>query len=440
VTTRKTARSWPRVFLGLRETAGYYRGLRDGFRELGVQVTHVDLSADPHGYNNPASRLHRACRWVARKRLAARQPMRAAWAVAQGCLATLVLCSAIPRHDAFIFGTPHRFMASLVYPLLRLLGKRVISVYHGTTVRPPYLNAKYVGGDGPISVRILKRETDRAVSGLRAAERWSHYVVNHPPTAQFAAQGFVDFLTLGIPYRFPAGTQFVHARAEVVRVLHAPSDRVAKGSALIRSAVEEARAEVSTIEYVEISGRQHSEVVEEMHRAHLVVDQAYSDQPMPGFAAEAAAHGLPVIIGSEDWVGATYGIPPSAVPPTIQVHPSEIAKTIADLASNSERRKRSGAAGEKFVRDRWSPAAVASRFMKLVSDEVPKDWLRFPSDVQYVHGIGLPERRVGEAVAALVSAFGAGSLRLDEKVELRDRLLALARAYPQPGDHGTEVE
>jgi glycosyltransferase involved in cell wall biosynthesis len=317
----------------------------------------------------------------------------------------------------------------VAYPLLRLARKRVITVFLGSDVRPPYLNAKFVGLVGPIDARSLIQETDLARARLLSAERWSHHVVNHPPTALFATRKFVDFMTLGLPYRASprgAGPHEV-VPGDRVRVLHAPSAPIVKGTAVIRSAIDELRSEGIPIDYQEISGRPHAEVLEELQLAQLVVAEAYSDQPMPGIATEAAAYGVAVIIGSEDWRGANHGLPQAAIPPTVQVHPTDIAQAIRELVLDPDRRARLGREGEAFVRTRWSPAAVAGRFLRVIQDDIPEDWFRGPADVGYVHGVGLPQTRLAEAVATLVGSFGPGALGLDANPALRDRLLDLAR-------------
>jgi hypothetical protein len=420
----------PRVFIGLRETAGYFVGLRDGFRQLGIPVTQVDLSADPFGYGQASGGLPRLLRWVARKKSSTKGPAGAIWHVLQGGLAGWVLITAMPRHDVFIFCAHNRAFMTVVYPLLRLGRKRVITVFLGSDVRPPYINAKSVGLAGPIDPRRLKSAVERTRGRLRFAERWSHYVVNHPPCAQFASRRFVDFLTLGIPYQAPPQTtrSLSAPPGKAVRILHAPSDNVAKGTVDIRRAIDALRSSNVPIDYVEISGRPHAEVIDQLELAQLVVAEAYSDQPMPGFATEAAAHGVPVVIGSEDWAGANHGLPPEAIPPTVQIHPRDLAKVIGELVLDPERRARLSRDGESFVRTRWSPAAVAARFLQLVSHEVPEHWYRWPADVGYVHGVGLPESRLREAVAALVRAYGVESLGLDANTGLRSRLLELANS------------
>jgi hypothetical protein len=422
----------PRVFLGLRETAGYFSGLREGLTQLGVSVTQIDLSDDPHGYVDRSHGLQRLGQAIAKKRTAARQPIeRAFWLLIQGILATWALGSAIPRHDAFIFGVHNRAFTMIVYPLLRVAGKRVITVLHGSAVRPAYLNVKSVGAAGAVDPSRLRRQTQAAKSRLAIVERLSHQVVNQVPIAQFATRPFVDFLAIGFPSRAP--TSALPRRADdtgqSVRILHAPSDKAAKGTLVIREAIEKLRSTNLPIDYVEISGRPHAEVLDELSRADLVIDQAYSDQPMPGFATEAAAHGVPVVIGSEDWAGAIPRLEESAIPPTIRVHPRELATVVGELVMDPNRRDFAAQTGRDFVRSRWSPAAVASRYLRVIQNDIPEEWVRTPADVRYVHGVGLPESRLAEAVAALVDSFGVQALGLDHSPDVRDRLVALAKAH-----------
>ena len=147
----------PRVFLGLRETAGYFAALREGFKQLNIPVTQIDLSDDPFRYGQSSGRFQRLCRRVALKRSSTRGATKVLWSLIQAGLAAWVLGSAIPRHDAFIFNAHNRVFMRVAYPVLRLARKRVITVFLGSPVRPPYLNSKVVGLVGPIDARRLRK-------------------------------------------------------------------------------------------------------------------------------------------------------------------------------------------------------------------------------------------------------------------------------------------
>jgi hypothetical protein len=280
--------------------------------------------------------------FLAKKRNRSRGARRGWWRLAQTVVAGAVVAMAAPRHDVFIFASPQSALVWFGYPFLRLLGKVIITVFHGTDARPPYMNAKYAGTAGAIDTADLQARTKRMTSLIRRIERLSDAIVNIPGTAQFASRPFVSHLTMGFPVAVGGhGSANVHEATEgAVRILHAPSNTNVKGTAEIREAIARLQAEGIRIDYVEVTGRPHREVISELAQADIVVDQAYSDQPMPGLATEAAGFGKPVVIGSEDWEGALSGISSSDIPPTFRARSSEMVDAIRHLvADRSLRRK-----------------------------------------------------------------------------------------------------
>ena len=53
-----------------------------------------------------------------------------------------------------------------------------------------------------------------------------------------------------------------------------------------------------SIEYIEISGIPHNEVIKIISTADIALDEFYSDTPMSVFATECAFQGVPVVVGS----------------------------------------------------------------------------------------------------------------------------------------------
>lgn len=59
--------------------------------------------------------------------------------------------------------------------------------------------------------------------------------------------------------------------------MHSPSDPGAKGTPLIREAVEKLKASGVDVTFVELVGVPNSKVIEEIKKADLVIDQMYAD-------------------------------------------------------------------------------------------------------------------------------------------------------------------
>jgi hypothetical protein len=145
------------------------------------------------------------------------------------------------------------------------------------------------------------------------------------------------------------------------------------------------------VEYVEISGQSNETVLEETRRCDFVVDQAFSDVPMAGFALEAAALGRPAVIGTLDAEQFNRWIPASDMPPVRACRPEALALAIEELVHDRTMREALGRRASDFVRHHRDAAAVAGRLARLATSDLPADWLVDPSEITYVMGCGSPQ-------------------------------------------------
>src|SRR5438552_6275075 len=158
-------------------------------------------------------------------------------------------------------------------------------------------------------------------------------VISHTSSSQFLDRPFVPFLRVGIP-ALVSSKPSARKKNGPLRVVHAPSDPVAKGTPAVRSAVASLRGDGVVIDYVELSGISHEAVLNELQRADVVVDQLFSDQPMPGLATEASSLGKAVVIGGYDWQELRRESSTYPWPPTIQIHPDELLSTLRSLSTD----------------------------------------------------------------------------------------------------------
>lgn len=419
-----------RIFLGTAEIAGYYARLQAGFDEIGVESIQVQLIRHPFGYDQTsvAGSLFGALEWTAARRGRALErglASRVFWRLAQSPLRLPLLAWVLVRCDVFIFAFGTNVAGRWELPLMRVLGKRVIHVFHGSDTRPPYLDGFIAqGGTEPRRMRRLTRRTARR---LRWIERWSDVIVSHPPSAQLHRRPFVAVLHVGIPISSVATIE-QPPREEGsgrVRLLHSPSNPGVKGTDRIREAVATVAERGHALELVEITGRPNVEVRQALLDCDLVIDQAYSDSPVPGFGTEAAVEGVAFIVGS--YAADDPGAPLPAHVPATWVRPDQLADEIERLVVDSTARIGIGEQARSFVLEQWSPQAVAERFLRLATGDVPAEWMVDPQVVTYPYGGGLAEEDVRRIVGALVDRFGPGALGVDDKPLLLERLLEVAR-------------
>ena len=394
--------------------------LATGLREIGCPTTCADLSGHPFDYE-AAGWWSSVAGFLGKRRRDSSGLRRAFWESQLWILTGSVVVWALRRHDVFVIAALPAAAALPTTALLRLAGKRLIVVFSGSDSRPPYLD-----GFQPVTrsgdTAALERATARQRRAVRSMERWAHVVVSHTASSHFLTRPFVPFLLMGIAapeQRVPSPVP----QSDVARVVHAPSDPIGKGSAVVRAAVEELQAEGLQIKLIELSGVPHSEVLLELARADLVVDQVFSDQPIPGLATEASSMAKPVVIGGYDWQVLRREIPAPAWPPTVQVHPGGMKSAIRDLATDPKLRISAGLNAQEFVNRRFRPTQVATRFLELARRDPPPEMLFNPSDIAAIHGCGLSRDRRRELIDSLVTGYGISALGLADKPQLERRVM-----------------
>jgi hypothetical protein len=422
----RTPAAAPRsILVGLGETGGYCGQLVAGFREIGLRADHLDLGPDRHAYATAPRPLRaRLARWLEGRRRDGPGP-RVAWTLLHRLTMVGLLLHAIVRYDAFVLRAGDSFLGLRDLPLLRRLGKHVVVVFFGSDSRPSYLNGVEV--ESGRTGRAAAAETGAKRRVVERIERHASTIVCHVMSAQLHRRPAVAFLELGIPRATaPEPLPSAPDARGPMRVLHAPSAPHGKGTGVVREAVAAARGNGADVELVVVTGRPNREVLEAIAACDFVVDQVYSDTPMGGFAAEAAARGRPAVVGGYGWEELRRVTSASALPPSHLCHPDELAEGIARLATDHGYRQDLGDRARRFVETRWSPAAVARRFVALMTGEAPEEWTFDPASIDHVHGVGMSEPAVIDSIRAVLEAEGTPGLHVEDKPDLERRLAGLA--------------
>ena len=334
---------------------------------------------------------------------------------------------AVVRYDVFIFYGHDSFLRYRDLPILKALGKRVIYIFQGSDHRPPYLNGRSVRQIDDRGPGWLARETLRTKKRIERVERHADAIVAHSASAQLHARPFLQYLAIGIP--FAGQLDPVQSRPgnhRPIRILHSPTDPVSKGSDHIRAAVERIQSSGHEVEFVELRGRPHAEVIAEVERASFVVDEMFSDTPMAGFGVEAAWHGKAVAVSGLFADQVSDDLPAELIPPTAFVLPDQLDATIERLVVDDEYRQDLGGRARAYVSTRWAPADVAKRFLTVIAGRAPAEWWYEPARLRYFGGWGMPTAMVRKGVRTILAEGGVSALRLDHHPDLLRKVLEFA--------------
>lgn len=428
------------IFIGLREISGYYTNLSRGLRDLGYRVIFVGGGLHPFRYGSDVETdaLPIMPR-IYENLLVARRDAKRFRAIQLPLLNILIelqqLCMfvwSLFTCDAYIFGYAYTFIkGGYDLPILKFLSKRVIvNIGHGSEARPPYIDGSLRRSDGSWgNLKRLRNKSKIISKRTKLIERFSSSIVASPYTSQFLTKPAVDFFALGIPVKprlktFDSETPI----GETVKILHAPSKPIAKGSEEIKRVIKSLKGQGFDIEYIEVTNKTNSEVLTLLQQCDIVVDQLYSDSTITGIAYEAAEFAKPTIVAGYGLRHVAAYSSAMAEPPTIKCGPDDFAETLIYYIKNTKARIEAGNKAHHFVMQKWNRQRVAERFAKLIRSTIDPDWIFNPRDINYISGCALEINDLRHILKQYTAAYTEAALELDHRPDLRTAIKQLISA------------
>lgn len=423
--------------MGFTEVAGYYTQLQKEFIQLGIQSIFIDLTGYKYQKTNVANNtvfFKLLDMTIKGRSLSKSGKSRIFWFSLQQILLIPLFFWSILKFDTFIFGFRTSFLwGGYDLAVLRLLKKKVIWVFHGSDSRPTYM-------DGAVLLRIPKPSITECMGRTKAqkklleqVEKYADVIISHPASSQLHTRKFIPWLQIGVPTQIPKhksdlSVDLLYSQQNSkVRLLHSPSHPESKGTDQFRLVVQKLKAKGLNFDWIEILNRPNVEVLAEIARADIIIDQLYSDTPMATFATEAAYQGKPALVGSysrdEDW-----GVDPSNIPPTALCHPDDLEKTLEHLILDREAREKLGKQAQQFVLERWQAHQVAARILQVIQDIIPNDWWYDPNQIDYIQGYGLSLLEYKKILKDMIAQKGVSALQLSDKPQLEQKILDLIRS------------
>jgi len=410
-----------KVFIGLKEVAGYYSNLKKGFSKIGVEASFISLSPnrfeyggddEPNIYVNICKKIYN--RAYQTNSLAIKLFI---FFIAQFCKLPVFLW-AILKYDIFIFSSGESFYYVLDLFFFRLLKKTVIITFHGSDARPPYLNGALLRYN--LSTQKLYYYTKFMKMKIQYIERYSNIIISHPAYGQFQEKPFISFLKIGIPFFISDSiiNRMNKPKGELI-ILHSPSDPIGKGTNTIRDAIMVLREKGYQFQYKELFGKKNIEVIEELQRCDFIIDQVYSDTPLAGFATEAAYFGKPAVVGGYYSDNILKDLEYEDIPPSLFCNPDSLVPAIEKLISDEKYRNNLGFQAWNFIHKNWTPEKIAKKFQMIIKDEFPEKWLYKPENNTYVYGGGLSKESIKTVIKKMTREYGVRALQISDKPNLQ---------------------
>ena len=319
------------------------------------------------------------------------------------------------------------FLRHRELPLLKLFRRRVIYIFCGSDDRPTYLDGGLMERDASIDACIASVRAKKRM--LRRIERYADVVITNPSHGLLHERPFVSFPIVGIP-RVVAAEPAPPRPSGRLKIIHAPSHPVAKGTAIVRATLDRLRQIGYDFDYEIVQGVSNQELRERLRTCDFVVDQVWGDTPMDGLVADAALFGKPAVIGGYGWEEFRRLLRDDTLPPSERCDPEELERAIVRLLTDADHRRSLGAEARRFVVERWQAATVAQRLIDLLEGSAPAEWMHDPAELRYVLGWGQPAERSRGLIRAVVDRGGTAALGLSDKPEAEQAVLAQAAVQP----------
>jgi hypothetical protein len=318
----------------------------------------------------------------------------------------------LTAYDVYVF----QFGGSLLprnrdYPLLKLLGKKIISIFVGDDIR-------HVSADSPVSQSFGLRLAPfyhenvepllNKLSPLRMAEKYADVILAQPPYAQLAIRPYKHlYITINLSlYGWNVPNR------DVPLVIHAPSFRQVKGTEEILSALARIKSEGIAFELRLLEGRSNQEVIRELMDADVVVDQleasSYGMLALEGMATGCAVAG-----------GNHYGfipIPPNR--PIVHIDSTNVYPQLKQLLTDRDLRLRLAFAGRSFAERYNDHVKVAQNLLQCLEQNEERQYDYYPTffarDYRLPEGERIPDD-LKKITAQIVQRWG-----LPEDVDPRD--------------------
>ena len=426
------------IFIGYLDTCSYFSSLCTGFRAIGcnAHLLHcgaaISVGWSPDQLPFVPRRFYHAYQHFWSTRTLRRPSLKRVLATASLLVAQIALLIwMVLKIDVLILKSGESLFANaLDIKILRFFKKTIVFFYVGSDSRPPYFVGLHVPDE---EMDDLHERTMQTYHRLKRTENLADIVVANPLSSQFHTGLICIAQTIGNTVdesKLRPGLDFL-AQADsadsskTTRILHAPSMPALKGTGKIRDAVAALKKDGFDIEYVEITNRPQAEVMVELAKCDIVIDELYSDSHAGVFAIEACAFGRPAVVCGYGALELDRLLPDEAIVPTVFGHPDRLLESVRQILTDAKARRRFEANSRAHF-ERATPQSVAERFLAVIEGEVPNSWYVDAQEIRYVEGVCGPAEQVASNISRYVARFGDGALMLDDKPDLKQRTLEFA--------------
>jgi hypothetical protein len=412
-----------KIFIGFSEVANYYTNLTKGFKEIGYEYYLITFGKNKRLYNIEDEKFfdQKITHFLTNK-INKSIFYKIFYYPFFIILRVYLFIKYFFKCNIFIFSYNSSFLWLYDLPILKFFNKKIIFVYHGSDSRPPYLSGNYI--DNGFSLNFVKKFTHWIYKKNKIVEKYADHIVSLPSSGQFFSRELINFLWIGLPFELKDYQLKQSSKDdELVKIIHAPSARKAKGTEEFRKIIAELNKEGYNIYFKELHDVKNQEVLDQLQTSDILLDELYSDTVMAGFATEGAYFSVPTVVGGY-YKNIKKDMKNMDLPPSVYVEPSEIKKALIELIISRNKREALGKNAMEYVHNKWSPKLVAERFSMLIENKKLSEVAYFhQNDIDYFNGWGVNKKDLKNFLQEYIGKFGKEGLFLSHNKKLEKKIL-----------------
>jgi len=260
------------------------------------------------------------------------------------------------KYDIFHFHFARSLLPrNLDLPILKLFKKKIVMQYWGSDIRQLDIAKKYKYHYAR-EMEINPKREERKRKEIKRINKHADATITGYGLLEYSPNSFVTPLAIDLSKIRFVGVKLGKNRK--LKIVHAPTNRIIKGTKYIIEAVERLKKEDYDFEFVLMENKPHDEALKMYEDADIIVDQLTYGYAL--VAVEGMAMGKPVISYVREDLKKYY---PNL--PILNTNPDTIYDNLKLLIENPELRRELREKGRKYVEEVHDSRKIAKRMIEL---------------------------------------------------------------------------
>ena len=346
-----------KIFIGSVENCGILNGLSYGFKKLGHEVTSFVKTRDSFFknciYDYDMSNFSISPSYFKKIPLLKSAEFRAKNFILRNHIKNIFFKDLI-KNDVFIFTCSTILNNLKDLAILKKHNKKIVFIFIGSEIRYALaFNQQFPGITIPWPSSFINENLNKKLEFIRTIEFYADSIHALPDLSGLLIKPYnltyVPYILDNKIFKIPDNN--------IVKIVHAPSNRNLKGTSIILDTIDRLKKEKLNFEFKIIENQPNEIVIQELLDADIAIDQLYLHYPGI-FATEAMAMGCAVATHSYEHETNFFH------PPICNINENNVYEKLKYLIEHRDYRIKLANEGRSFVQENNSPELVANKILE----------------------------------------------------------------------------